>query len=234
MLGLIFTYLMTAYGAVAGLFRPYHALLLYISFAILKPESLWFWSVPIFRYSLTVGIAMLAGWAIAGFGKWEFGRARGVVMALILYGLWILVGATFSTNQTVGWLFVEKQAKIILPFLVGITCIDSVQKLKQLAWVLVLSQGYLAWWFHDIIYLKGEYIFAGVDVYTFSGLDNNSIAIGMCTCVGLAFFLGLTVARWWQRAICFLCAALMAHSVMFMYSRGGMVALLITGVVSFL
>lgn len=231
MLGWLFTYGLTFCGAVAGIFRPYVALLIYVSFAILKPESLWEWSVEPNPYSRIVAVAMLIGWGLVGFGSWQFGRGAGIVWALVLYGLWILPSAAAATNQTLAFGFLEKQAKIILPFLVGITLIDSVQKLKMLAWALVLSQGYVAYWF-NLRYFRGESREFGIDIFTFAGLDNNSIAIGMCSIVGMAFFLGLTVERLWQRALCFLAAALMAHSVQFMFSRGGMVALVVTGVAS--
>lgn len=230
-LGLLFTYGMTAFGALAGPFRPFYALLIYISFAILKPESLWPWSVPVWNYSRVVGIALLVGWAVNGFGQWRFGKGRGTVYALILFGVWSVFSAALAPNQQIGWMFVEKQAKIVLPCLAGITLVDSVAKLKQLAWVLVLSQGYLAYWFHDL-YFQGIHLTAGSDVFQHAGTDNNGLAIAMCTCVGLAFFLGLTVEKWWERAIAFLCAAMMAHCVLFMFSRGGMVALIITGFVS--
>lgn len=231
MLGLIFTYGLTALGAMLGPFRPFYALLIYVCFAIVKPESAWPWSVPVWNYSRVVGVSMLIGWAVYGFGKWDFGKARGIVMALILYGLWSVLGAAFSSNQYLGWTFVEKQAKIILPFLVGITLIDSIEKLKMLCWTLVLSQGFLALRLHEL-YWEGIHEYAGPDVFTYAGLDNNSIAIGMCTGVGLAFFMGLHVKRLWERGICFLAAAMMAHSVQFMFSRGGMVALMLTGFVS--
>ena len=39
----------------------------------------------------------------------------------------------------------EETAKIVLPFVVGITIIDSFDKLKALAWVIMLSQGYVAY-----------------------------------------------------------------------------------------
>src|SRR5262245_44206079 len=116
MLGYLFTNLLTFGGAAAALFRPHIALLVYVSFAILKPESLWFWSVVPWHYSRVVGIALLVGWAIHGFGKWEFGKAGGVVFLLLIYGLWIVLSAMFAPNPEIGWQFVEKQAKIILPF----------------------------------------------------------------------------------------------------------------------
>src|SRR5262249_6278338 len=68
----------------------------------------------------------------------------------------------------------------------------------------------------------------------FNGLDNNSVAIGMVTGVGLAFFLGLGARNLFGKMIAFGCALMMAHIVLLSFSRGGMVALIITGFAGFL
>ena len=62
MKGLIFTFLMTLGGSFAALWNPYIGFLVYVCFAILKPESLWDYSVPAGgNYSRIVAIALLLG-----------------------------------------------------------------------------------------------------------------------------------------------------------------------------
>jgi putative inorganic carbon (hco3(-)) transporter len=100
-------------------------------------------------------------------------------------------------------------------------------KLKQLAWVIVLSQGYLAYEF-NLLYFQSP-MFNPVE-WTHGGLDNNGIAITMVTSVGMAFFLGLHADRGWQRLLALGSAGLMAHVVLFSNSRGGMLSLIVTGV----
>ena len=73
MKGLLLTYALTFGGAVISLYRPFYGLLIYVSFAILRPESLWHWSVPAGNYSRIVAIAVLIGWALKGFGNWRLG-----------------------------------------------------------------------------------------------------------------------------------------------------------------
>src|SRR3954471_9029641 len=92
MKGLIFTYLLTYGGALASLFNPFVGLLVYVCFSIIKPESLWYWSVPAGNYSRIIGIALLLGWAMKGFGNWRFGRANASVLALIGFMAWSVVG----------------------------------------------------------------------------------------------------------------------------------------------
>jgi O-antigen ligase len=125
---------------------------------------------------------------------------------------------------------VESQAKILLPFMVGITLIDSVRQLKSLAWVIVLSHGYVAYDLNLSYYSE----FNALQEIGFGGMDNNSFSISLCACVGLAFFLGLNAPAWWQKALAFGSAALMVNAIFFAFSRGGIVGLIITGAVSFL
>jgi O-antigen ligase len=126
-------------------------------------------------------------------------------------------------------MWVEELAKIVLPFLVGITTIDSVAKLKALIWVIVLSHGFLAFEL-NLAYYNGTYLQISSG---FAAMDNNCMGIAMDTCIALAFFLGLYSEGWLQRGLLFVLAILMAHVILFSMSRGGMLGLIITGAVSF-
>lgn len=237
MKGLIFTYLLCYGGAVVSLFRPWYGLLIYVCFAIIRPESLWAWSFQGGggNFSRIIAIALLVGWAINGFGNWNLGRSRTTVFALLGYFVWAALSAVFAASNTgIAIHFLEELAKIVLPFVVGISLIDSEQKLKQLAWVILLSQGYVAWEL-NLAYLQGINVLDGrVSVGGFAGMDNNCVAIAMVTGAGLAFFMGMHEKVWWRQWLAFLLAGLMAHSIMFAFSRGGMLGLILTGMISFL
>jgi probable O-glycosylation ligase (exosortase A-associated) len=221
---------MTYGGAVVSLANPYVGLLIYIAFSIIRPEEMWYWSVPVGNYSRIVAVALLLGWVIRGFGNWELGRARAIVAAFVGYWLWGVLSSLQAVNKGAGFDFVESQAKTLLPFLVGVTIIDSVSKLKGLAWTIVLSMGYVAYELNLHYYSGFNRVY---EAGGFGGMDNNCVAISMVTGVGLALFLGMEAPRWWQKAAGLLAALLMAHTVMFCFSRGGMMALIITGLVAF-
>jgi hypothetical protein len=229
MKGLVLTYVLTYGGALASLFRPFVGLLVYVCFAIVKPEAMWYWAVPEGNYSRIVAVALLVGWALHGFGVWRLGRARGVVFCLAAF--WLVAAALVPTcfDPRLGWDFVEAHLKILLPFLVGVTVVTDVRQLKQLAWVIVLSQGYVALEL-NVSYYEG---FNRLQQVGFAGSDNNTVAITMDSCIGLAFFLGLHSRGWWRKGLAFAAALLMTHAVMFSFSRGGLLALVITGVVAF-
>ena len=221
---------MTYGGAVVSLFHPFYGFLIYVAFANLKPDALWWWSVTPGNYSRIIAIAFLGGWVLNGMGSWNFGRGKLTIYTLAVYWLWLLLSACISPAQERAWFVFDILTKIFLPLIAAMTMIDSVAKLKQLAWVLVLSNGFLALQFNERYYTWG----INPNYWTFAGLDNNSIAITMVTGLGLAFFVGLHADRWWQKAVAFASAGLMAHVVLFSMSRGGMLALVIVAVVTFL
>ena len=230
MKGLLFTYFLTYGGAIASLFNPFLGLLIYVCFAIMKPDALWFWAVPEGNYSRTVAVGLLIGWVLKGFGNWQFGRGRIVVVALVGFWGWTILSATQAPEATLAWNFVESLSKIVLPFLVGITTIDSARKLNQLIWVVLLSQGYVAYEL-NMTYFSG---YNRLWLEGFATMDNNSVAIALVTCVGLAFFAGLAAEAWWGKVLAFGMMAFMIHAVLFSFSRGGMLALLFTGAAAFL
>ncbi len=229
MLGLIFTYGLTIGGSVVSLVNPFMGLLIYISFSIISPSAMWPWAVPQSHFTRVVAIAMLIGWLFKGFGQWDFGRSRGVVLAISGFTIWAIFSALAAADFGTGINYVENHAKIFIPFLVGITVIDSLPKLKQLAWVMLLSLGYVAFEMNLSYYLG----YNRAQLEGLAGMDNNSLAIAMVAGVGLAFFVGVGATKWWHRFISWTAALLMAHTVMFAFSRGGMLALIVSMVASF-
>jgi probable O-glycosylation ligase (exosortase A-associated) len=228
--GLLFTYALTYGGALVSLFNPYVGLLIYVCFAIMKPEALWHWSVPAGNYSRIIAIALLVGWSLNGFGNRAFGRSRAVVISLLGFMFWYVISAALATDRAVAFADAEAKAKVVLPFVVGMTLINSWEQLRQLAWVIVLGQGYVAY------EANMSYVFGGFNMIRdvhFGGMDNNCSAIAMVCGTGFAFFLGMGERIWWRRGIAFFAAALMAHAVMLSNSRGGLLALLITGAATF-
>jgi probable O-glycosylation ligase (exosortase A-associated) len=228
--GLLVTYLLTYGGGAAALFNPFIGLLVYICFAIIRPESLWFWSVPAGNYSRIVALCLLTGWALKGFGTWEFGKARGIVTALMGFLLCaVLSGVFVAQHKEVAWGFIEELLKIILPFLVGLTTIDSFHKLKQLTWVILLSHGYVCLEM-NLAFYDG---FNRLQQNGFGGMDNNCVAVSLVTCMGLAFFLGYHSPRWWQKGLAAISGMLIGHAILFSFSRGGMLAMCVTAIAIF-
>ncbi len=228
-MGLLFTYALAYGGAAVSLVRPFYGLLIYICFAIIRPESLWHWSVPAGNYSRIIAIALLIGWALNGFGNFRLGGAKWIVGSLVAYWLWACFSAAFCENIEVALAFLESQAKIVLPVVVGATLIENRKQLQQLAWTIALSLGYVAYDL-NMSFFQG---FNRLEMVGFGGMDNNCMAISLVTGVGLAFFLGFGTKNLLGKLVAFACAAFMAHAIFFSFSRGGMLALCIVGVTTF-
>src|SRR5262245_33469186 len=141
MKGEIFTYLVTGFGCLGGLFSPFYGLLAYICLAIVQPTSMWFHSIePGTSHARYVALAMLIGWAFQGFGTLRFGRGSGVIAALLAYWGWMSLSTVQAIDPERSLEFVKFYAKIILPLLVGLTTVRTMTQVKQLAWVIVVSQ----------------------------------------------------------------------------------------------
>jgi O-antigen ligase len=220
--GLIFTYVMTYGGAIISIFNPYCGLLIYICFAIIKPPALWPWCVPPSNYSKIIGIAFLIGWALNGFGDRSLGKAKPIVICAIGYFVWVTLSTMLSDDPSAGGPFVEYLLKIILPFVAGVTLIQTWQQVKVLFWVVLGSCAFLAYE-ANLAYLQ-HYDFQHNN---FFGLDNNSFSILMVSSFGIALVMGLEEPVLWRRGMFFGIAAAMAHVPMFENSRGGMTGALV-------
>ena len=229
MKGLIFTWILTLVGVTSSVFNPWYGFLSYVALAILRPDFLWSSHISGGRFSLIVAMAMLLSWGCRAFGNWKLGEARRIVLLFVGFWLWSVFLAMQATSQQHAWYFVEQMAKILLPFLVGITTVRTIADLRQLAWVIVISEGYIAfemncWYFSGYNYLWH---------IGFGGVDNNSAAIGMVTALGVAFFLFLNEQTRWKQAIVAGCAAFIGHAILFSFSRGAMLATVVFSGVAF-
>jgi len=225
MKGLILTYLLAYGGAAIALFQPLVGLCVYVAFSVARPQMLYSWAGDMGGLSRVVGVAVLAGWAFQAFGSWSFREARVAVTALCCYLACLLLSAVSASNQGVAWNAVLEQFKFFLPFLAGITLIRTRAQVNALAWTIVLAQG-LVGFEMNLSYLRG---FNQAREIGLLG-DNNTFAVSLVTVVGPALFLGISATRLWQKAIAVVCAALIMHTVLLTFSRGGILSLIVTGV----
>src|SRR5436190_498802 len=136
-MGYLFTYLVTGFGCLAGLFSPFYGLLAFVCLAIVQPTSMWFWDFPPGTlHARFVGAALLTGWALQGFGKWKFGRGAACVGFLLAYWFWMSLSAVQAVDQSRARDYVEFYAKVFLPLLVGLTTVRTMRQVKMLAWVI--------------------------------------------------------------------------------------------------
>src|SRR6516162_8862504 len=108
--GWLFTNALTYGGSLVALFNPFVGLLVYVAFAILRPEDLWSWSVGQnldTGHSRVVAIAMLLGWLMRGCGTWRFGKAWPILICLILFWVMALLSMTNALYYSVAYEFID-------------------------------------------------------------------------------------------------------------------------------
>ena len=228
MKGLIIVYALTAIGTVGAFRNPLIGLFVYVGFAVLRPQAIFSFAGDMDGISRLVGIATLISWALHGFGNWKFGKGRGVVVALLIFGLWSTMSALQATDTTAAWNANFELAKIILPFLVGVTLLDTEDDVRKMAWIIVLAQGYVAFEL-NLSYMRGW----NQASEGFGGMDNNCLGVSLVTVIGPAIALSLTNADWKLRALAGASTALILHATLLTFSRGAMVGLLGVGLTAF-
>jgi probable O-glycosylation ligase (exosortase A-associated) len=190
---------------------------------------MWRFSLPQWRYSFTIAVALLFGWVFKLFGDWKFGRSAGPAIALVGFWFWSILSAIFAKDQQLAWTSIETTTKIVLPFFVGLTLIQNKGHLRQLCWVIMLAQGYVAFEM-NMSYFHG---YNRILLNKYGGIDNNGMALTMVTAMGLAFFAGMYETAWWKKGLAFAVCVLCGHAVMLSFSRGGMLAMIASGLAAF-
>jgi putative inorganic carbon (HCO3(-)) transporter len=227
MKGLLFTYLVVFTGALIAFRKPVYGLLIYVGLSVLRPDAMWGWAGDLQSQSRIVGIPILVGWAFQGFGSWQFGRARAIVVTVLLYFIWLLLSSMQAIDQAVAWHAVVEFSKTLLPFLVGVTLIKTGKEARLLLWVIVATQGYVCLDMNRT-YLEQGYNRAFAE--GFGGMDNNSFAISVLTTIGAAFALAMSAKTYTAKAIATGAMLLMLHTILLTFSRGAFVGLLAVAV----
>jgi probable O-glycosylation ligase (exosortase A-associated) len=230
MKGLVFVYTLTALGVFGSLRKPIIGLYVYVLFAVLRPQYLWAFAGDMSNLSLMVGVAMLTGWALSGFGEKRVGRGGLIVAAMILFLCWTTISAFLAVNSDAALPWVIELLKIVAPFLVGITMLDARKHVRGLVWVIVIAQAYISFEMNVSYYFDGYNQVADIG---FGGMDNNSFGISLVTTIGPALSLALTEKQWKGRLGAAIAAVLILHATLLTFSRGAMVGLIAVGITAF-
>ena len=229
MKGLILTYIVTFAGSLAAIPYPLIGLQVYVGLAILRPQFIFGFAGDLSNLSFVVGVAVLIGWALKGFGSWRFGRAWPVVVSFLLFVLWFLVSASQALDPAVAFDSAKELSKLVLPFVVGVTLMEGEKDWRPLLWTIVLAQGYVGFE-QNLNYLVKGYNTAGDG---FGGMDNNCFGVSLVTVLGPAVTLMVSSKTWSARALAAIATALMLHTTLLTYSRGAMLGLIAVALTAF-
>lgn len=229
-MGFYITLLITGAGSLAALLNPFYGLLAYVIFALIKPDSLWSYNVPAGNYSRILGVCMLLGWMIRGFGSWKLGKAWAILLCFLLHVGWVAFGTVFiTTNMEKGLYMLDILVKILLPFMVGLTSVKSIHQLKILAFTIVGAIAFLAFELNHAYYVRNINLFLG----EFLTMDNNTVGIMLAPAAGFMMYFVLESKSWLARIFCGGSLLLLINAICFSNSRGTMLATLITGLMTF-
>jgi len=229
MYGLILSYVITAAGALGALRYPLFGLYVYVGLAILRPQFIFGFAGDLSNLSLIVGVGILIGWALNGFGSWSLARGRQVVLALLAFFGWFMLSGLQAQDTTASFESFVELSKIVVPFLVGVTMMKGEKDWKPLLWTIVLAQGYVG------LEMNMDYLLKGFNTAAegFGGMDNNCFGVSLVTVLGLAVALALSSKKWYQRGLAAAAAALILHTTLLTFSRGAMIGLLAVGATAF-
>jgi probable O-glycosylation ligase (exosortase A-associated) len=234
---LLFMIVVTFIGAAGTFVSPILGITVYYLFAVLRPQYLWQWSLPPeIPWSEYVAIATLVSTALylSGFrqsAKWlsnnrPYGLAHG---ALFLFGVWVTVTYVTALDREVAWPWLLEYLKMFLMFFVSALLIRHVSHVWLLMVTAATALGYVAYEV-NIEYMSSNYM--GIYFNGYGGLDNNGAGLMLAMGVPLCLFIYLSTSRWWRWAFAALIPVLL-HAVLLTFSRGAMVALLVTAPLMF-
>ena len=229
MKGLILIYIITAIAAFGGLRFPLLAFYVYVGLAVLRPQAIFGWAGDLSNLSLIVGTSMLIGWVVNGFGSWRFGRGRAVLLLLLGFVSWFTLSGFLGIHVERSMDSLVGLSKVVLPVLVGATMIREAKHWRWLLWTIVLCQGYVGFEM-NLDYLVKNYNTASTG---YGGMDNNFFALALVTVLGPAVALTIASRTWLERGLAALSAALILHTTLLTFSRGGMVGLLAMAATAF-
>jgi len=221
-----FMFVVTAVGSAAAIAVPFWGVMLYYSFATLRPQYLWEWSLsqaPQLRWSLTAGlVAFVATLVNLGTILRTF-RSNKVLILLMVYAFLMMMSLLSAYNPRVSAYWAQEYGKVFVMALVATLVIQRFWQVRAMAVMIALCLGYIAYEVNFLYFTQG----GRLDIYHhgYGGLDNNGA--GALIVLGLPFIYFLAtspVGRWAnaRRAFCIVLGLVLLHAVMMTYSRGAM------------
>lgn len=207
--------------------RPIIGLLLWSMFSYLNPHRMtWGFAVGLPWVML---VAVVTFVALAMYPQQRQRLAfKPIVVLMTLFLLWVSIATTQATLPDASFKDLSQFVKMMAMAYVTIMLVTDRQKLEWLIWVIVASFGF--WGFKGGLFTLatgGNYHVMGPKFSFFT--DNNIFALIMCMTIPLMRYVQLQTTNNRLRLLLWALMGLTAIAVIGTYSRGGMLALAITG-----
>jgi probable O-glycosylation ligase (exosortase A-associated) len=235
---LILMIVLTVGGALGALLNgPFWGLTVYYLFAVLRPQYLWKWVLPAnIQWSFYVAIPTLFATVLHGMGfyreddepagkRFAFGH-----LALLGFVLWLLLSYLFAYDRSRSDQVVVEYLKIFTMMAVSAFIVRRLWQIWVLFYVALVSLLYIAYEV-NYMYLVDGYL--GIYLNGYGGLDNNGAGLMLAMAVPFCLFVWDGHRRLWRWFFAAMVPVLL-HAVLMTYSRGAMVALVVSAPLFFL
>jgi putative inorganic carbon (hco3(-)) transporter len=225
MLRTIFVLVILAGGMIAAFFSRFAALLLYLWFALFRPQEFLWFDISAYRLSLVVGLLLVVPCFLTGI--WPNATSP-LSIGSILFLLSGLVAQSGAFNSEIGWAWIDYLARLILVCLLAVTLINTQ---KRFLWAIAVISGS----FGLLSAKAGLASLAGGGLQYAAGLagafiDNNGYALGIAMILPLLIATGQNLhdshpAERWLKYGFYIAAPLSAFAIISTFSRAGFLAL---------
>ena len=223
--------LLGSFGAWA--ISPFWGVFVYYHLALLRPQFLWAWDLPMaVNWSMFVAVFTIAAAAariVVDFGRpqTETGEppipASPVYLPMFLLAVWVSITSLTADNKVVAFYWVWEYIKIWIMFGAAAVLIRTRLQVYALYGMACVTMVYLAYEV-NFQYLVTRYL--GVYHNGLGGYDNNGAGLMLAMTIPLCYFAFEAFTRWWRYL--FLVAPLgLLHGVLLTYSRGAMLSLVL-------
>ena len=129
-----FLTLMTVLAVCGGVFAPIWAVAWYYFLALLRPQYVWDWALPMeVRWSLIAGLAALTA-VLLNLGRYlDQVRLNGMMGLTVVFGILVLLSGVSAYNPAVAMPWVIEYGKILLMAMVACLAIERLGHLRVMA-----------------------------------------------------------------------------------------------------
>ena len=216
-------------GFVAALRNRYAALLMYLWFALFRPQD-WLWiDITSLRLSMVLGIILLVPSMATGlFPNITHPLSIGMVLFLVSS----IVSQTTAVDPALGWIWIDYLFRLLLASMVLVTLVSEQRRLVGAIAVIAGSLGFHASKAGLAFLVGGGTRFA--DGLAGAFVDNNGYALGTVMIIPLLLAIAQNVDRLvptpgplqsWVRRGFYLSVPLCIFAIIGTYSRGGFISI---------
>ena len=230
MLGPILIYPAWLCLCVAGIFRPWIALVGFYGCVLLEPTWNWRWSIPQdFAFQKYLAASAILGFVLTGFpGNKLCKPLPRAMLSLSVFLAIAYVSAMRSIDPVASKFWMSNMWKIVVMALLAVRLLDTPKKIWTFLLVLSFAQGYSAY------QINLQYFQTGISAFAHRpwGLkgDNNLYSNLTVPLIAISASIAIYSRVTWQKWAAGVVGLLQMHQLMLMDSRGAMLATTTMGV----